>query len=67
MGGILWGSRMVETDQLGTAISRDRSSLLMALLRRHAGVDEARLDVSMTKVILYEVDRLARVKQVSPI
>ena len=25
----------------------------------HASVDEARLDVSMTEVILYEVDRLA--------
>jgi hypothetical protein len=29
---------------------------------RHASVDEARLDVSMTKVILYEVDRLACVE-----
>jgi hypothetical protein len=28
---------------------------------RHLSVDEARLDVSMTKVILYEVDRLAGV------
>jgi hypothetical protein len=28
---------------------------------RHPSVDEARLDVSMTKVILYEVDRLAGV------
>jgi hypothetical protein len=33
MGGILRGSRMVETDQLGTAICRDRSSLLMVLVR----------------------------------
>ena len=31
---------------------------------RHAGVDEARLDVSMTEVILYEVDRLACVEKV---
>jgi hypothetical protein len=31
---------------------------------RHASVDEARLDVSMTKVILYEVDRLAGVEKV---
>ena len=30
---------------------------------RHASVDEARLDVSMTKVILYEVDRLAGVEK----
>ena len=29
---------------------------------RHARVDEARLDVSMTKVILYEVDRLTCVE-----
>ena len=50
--------------QTGRAISRDRSSLLMALLRppiRHTSVDEARLDVSMTQVILDKIDRLAGV------
>jgi hypothetical protein len=49
--------------QTGTAISLDRSSLLIVLRRRrsHPRVDEARLDVSMTKVILDEVDRLAGV------
>jgi hypothetical protein len=30
---------------------------------RHASVDEARLDVSMTEVILHEVDRLAGVEE----
>jgi hypothetical protein len=30
---------------------------------RHASVDEARLDVSMAKVILYEVDRLGCVEK----
>src|SRR5215475_3002021 len=30
---------------------------------RHASIDEARLDVSMTEVILYEVDRLTCIQK----
>ena len=53
--------KTADATHAGSAISRDRSSLLMALHRRRSdtSVGEARLDVSMTKVILDEVDRVA--------
>jgi hypothetical protein len=59
---------MVETDQLGTAICRDRSSLLMVLVRPqigNSGVEQAALDRPVTQVILDEVDRLAGIEKVS--